>query len=121
MHAPSLLLVPLCLECHAYSQSPDRHCVIDQILILRCLVQTAVVPVQVKHLDGHDVTLSSSGITIPGQMQTMKGEGMPLLDQARKHGDMHVTYRVEFPQQLNESQKKCIKELNHAFPVRDDL
>ena len=54
-------------------------------------------------------------------MQTLKGEGMPLLDQARKRGDMHVTYTVEFPQQLNESQKKCIKELNHAFPIRDDL
>lgn len=54
-------------------------------------------------------------------MQTLKGEGMPLLDQARKRGDMHVTYTVKFPQKLNESQKKCIKDLNHAFPVRDDL
>lgn len=67
------------------------------------------------------MTLAASGITIPGQMQTLKGEGMPLLDQARKRGDMHVTYTVKFPQKLNESQKKCIKDLNHAFPVRDDL
>ena len=76
---------------------------------------------QIKHLDGHDVTLQSSGITIPGQMQTLKGQGMPLLDHAKQHGDMHVTYTVAFPKQLNQSQKKCIKELGHAFPVRDDL
>lgn len=77
--------------------------------------------VKVKHLDGHDVTLAASDITIPGRMQTLKGEGMPLLDQAGKRGDMHVTYTVRFPEQLNESQKKCIKELNNVFPVRDDL
>lgn len=80
-----------------------------------------VLCVQVKHLDGHDVTLAASDITIPGRMQTLKGEGMPLLDQAGKRGDMHVTYTVRFPEQLNESQKKCIKELNNVFPVRDDL
>ena len=77
--------------------------------------------VQVKHLDGHDVILAASGITIPGQMQTLKGEGMPLLDQARKRGDMHITYTVAFPKQLNESQKRCIKDVGHAFPLRDDL
>ena len=76
---------------------------------------------QVKHLDGHDVTLAASHITIPGHMQTLKGEGMPLLDQAGKRGDMHVTYTVQFPKQLNEPQEKCIKELNNVFPVRDDL
>jgi len=76
---------------------------------------------QIQHLDGHDVTLKAAGITIPGEMQTLKGEGMPLLDQARKQGDMHVTYTIAFPKQLNESQKKCIKELGHAFPARDDL
>ena len=76
---------------------------------------------QIKHLDGHDVTLKATGITIPGQMQTMQGEGMPLPDQARKFGDMHITYTVAFPKQLNESQKKCIRELGHAFPTRDDL
>lgn len=46
---------------------------------------------------------------------------MPLLDQARKLGDMHITYTVAFPKQLNESQKKYIKDLGHAFPIRDDL
>lgn len=79
------------------------------------------VTVQVQHLDGHDVTLKAAGITVPGQMQTLKGEGMPLLDQARRHGDMHVTYTVAFPKQLSETQKKCIKELEHALPARDDL
>lgn len=86
-----------------------------------CQILLSVFALQIKHLDNHAVTLKSAGITIPGQMQTLPGEGMPLLDQARKRGDMHVTYTVAFPKQLTESQKKCIKELGHAFPARDDL
>ena len=77
--------------------------------------------VQIQHLDGHDVTLKSDGITIPGQLETLKGEGMPLLDSPRKRGDMHVTFTVAFPQQLNDSQRKCIQEMGHAFPIRDEL
>lgn len=94
----------------------------DTVQLTFCCAHSYIeLSVQVKHLDGHDVTLAASGITIPGRMQTLKGEGMPLLDQAGKRGDMHVTYTVQFPKQLTESQKQCIKELNYAFPVRDDL
>lgn len=97
------------------------NCLCDtlQLTLIRSPAEASCV--QVKHLDGHDVSLAASDITIPGRMQTLKGEGMPLLDQAGKRGDMHVTYTVQFPDQLNESQKKCIKELNNVFPVRDDL
>ena len=98
-----------------------KCCLMSKSHSLRPLSASLCHTLQIQHLDGHDVTLKSAGITIPGEMQTLKGEGMPLLDQARKRGDMHVTYTIAFPKQLNESQKKCIKELGHAFPARDDL
>ena len=81
----------------------------------------SAVCLQIKHLDGHDVTLAADGITVPGQRQTLQGQGMPLLDQARKHGDMHVTYTVAFPKDLSEPHKKCIRELHNAFPAHEEL
>lgn len=76
---------------------------------------------QIQHLDGHSVVLQSTGITIPGQQEVIKGEGMPLLDQAKKFGDLHVTYTVEFPKSLSEGQRKCIHELESNFAVKDEL
>lgn len=76
---------------------------------------------QVQHLDGHMVVLKSTGITIPGQLETVKGQGMPLPDSAKRFGDLHVTYTVEFPKTLSESQKKCIHDLRPNFTVRDEL
>lgn len=76
---------------------------------------------QVQHLDGHNVVLKSSGITIPGQMETVKGQGMPLPDSAKRFGDLHVTYTVEFPKSLSDAQKKCIQDLRPNFALRDEL
>ena len=36
---------------------------------------------QIEHLDGHKVTIASSGVTVPGQVQRIPGEGMPLYEQ----------------------------------------
>ena len=77
--------------------------------------------VQVQHLDGHTVLLKSTGITIPGQMETVAGQGMPLLDSAKKYGDLHVTYTVEFPKSLSDTQKNCINGLKPNFAVKDEL
>ena len=67
------------------------------------------------------MVLQSTGITIPGQQQVIQGEGMPLLDQGKKFGNLHVTYTVEFPKSLTEAQKKCIHELRPNFAVKDEL
>ena len=77
--------------------------------------------VQVQHLDGHNVVLKSTGITVPGQVEMMTGQGMPLLDAAKKFGDLHVTYTVQFPNSLSDAQKKCIHDLKSTFAVKDEL
>ena len=38
---------------------------------------------QIEHLDGHKVTLAASGVTRPGQVVVIKGEGMPVYDSVR--------------------------------------
>lgn len=35
---------------------------------------------QIRHLDGHEVLISSSEVTKPGQVDVIKHEGMPLID-----------------------------------------
>jgi DnaJ-class molecular chaperone len=75
--------------------------------------------VQISHLDGHKVVLSASGVTIPGQVKKMKGEGMPLFDHPNKRGDLYVTYTVRFPKSLSETQKALVRE--HFKPAHDEL
>lgn len=38
---------------------------------------------QIRHLDGHEVEISSSQVTKPGQVDIIKNEGMPLIDDVR--------------------------------------
>eukprot|EP00873_Tetraselmis_striata_P012603 jgi/Tetstr1/432867/TSEL_022216.t1 len=62
-----------------------------------------------KHLDGHTVVLQAVGVTKPGQVASIPGEGMPLMDNAHRHGDLYVTYHVAFPNSLSTAQKDAVK------------
>lgn len=46
------------------------------------------------------MTLSSGGITKPGDWHFIKGEGMPVY-QSTAHGDLWVQYTVAFPDQVS--------------------
>jgi DnaJ family protein B protein 11 len=63
------------------------------------------------HLDGRRVTLASAGVVRPGDVQTLRGEGMPVYGRDRRFGDLHVTYTVEFPAALSEAQKEAVRAL----------
>lgn len=63
------------------------------------------------HFDGHKVKLERTGITIPGQVQTIAKEGMPLYNAHKKFGNLIITYQVKFPKALNENQKEQVKKL----------
>jgi DnaJ-class molecular chaperone len=57
------------------------------------------------------VTLASSEVVIPGQVQRIRGEGMPLYDNNKKFGDLFITYSIRFPSHLTETQKVLVREL----------
>lgn len=65
---------------------------------------------QFAHLDGHAVTLTADGVTRPGSVHKVPGEGMPVFDSAAK-GDLYVTYTVDFPAALSEEQKAAVRSL----------
>lgn len=57
------------------------------------------------------VTLSSAKVTIPGQVVRIRGEGMPIYGNEIKHGDLIVTYTVDFPKTLTAKQIEAVKQL----------
>ena len=63
------------------------------------------------HLDGHKVTLTAAGVTRPGDVQVVPGEGMPHLSDPSKRGDLFVTYSVDFPAALSEEQRALARQL----------
>jgi DnaJ family protein B protein 11 len=66
---------------------------------------------ELAHLDGRAVPLEAAGVTRPGQVVKVPGEGMPVFDKAGRRGDLYVTYSVAFPAAVTEPQKKALREL----------
>jgi len=65
------------------------------------------------HLDGHIVCLVRDGVTQPGFVQTIKGEGMPIF-QKSSHGDLYVEYNVVLPVELPVHMRR---KLTEAFRI----
>ena len=76
----------------------------------------------VPHLDGHPIRLAAEGVTRPGAVVVVPGEGMPRAGKVTggsakrpapsraTHGDLHVTYTVSFPRTLTDKQKAVVRE-----------
>ncbi len=65
----------------------------------------------IEHLDGHKVTLAAAGVTRPGDVQRVEGEGMPMYGAEHTRGDLHITYTVAFPDALTDQQKAAVRDL----------
>ncbi|KAG6813911.1 hypothetical protein H0H92_005760 [Tricholoma furcatifolium] len=67
------------------------------------------------HLDGHMVPLVRKGVTQPGFVQTIKGEGMPIFEQST-HGDLFVEYNVVLPVEIPPQTRRSKSSLTrHAI------
>lgn len=75
---------------------------------------------QIKHLDGHMVTIKRDKVTWPGARMRKTGEGMPNYENNNLRGTLFITFDVDFPKgELTTEQKERIKELlsqNKASP-----
>ncbi|EJU05040.1 DnaJ-domain-containing protein [Dacryopinax primogenitus] len=63
------------------------------------------------HLDGHVVTLRKDGVTQPGFVQQVKGEGMPLFERHKEHGDLFIEYTVVLPTSLSDHTKRALQDV----------
>jgi DnaJ-class molecular chaperone len=69
------------------------------------------------HLDGHVVQLvRENGVTQPGYVQTIKGEGMPLFERPTSYGDLFVEYNVVIPTHLSKETRRGASKLGSPSP-----
>ncbi|CAG9854558.1 unnamed protein product [Phyllotreta striolata] len=67
---------------------------------------------EIKHLDGHKVSVVRDKITWPGARIRKKGEGMPNYENNNLHGTLYITFDVEFPkQELTEEDKEALRKI----------
>ncbi|GAA5830294.1 hypothetical protein JCM11251_001295 [Rhodosporidiobolus azoricus] len=64
----------------------------------------------VKGLDGHDIILSRTGVTQPGFVDVVHGEGMPIYHLSG-HGDLFVEYQVVLPPTLTSAQTAALEKV----------
>ncbi|KAF2618060.1 hypothetical protein F2Q68_00041933 [Brassica cretica] len=96
---------------HLYKMSITANSIVTSSTLTICEVEALVgFEKSFKHLDEHEVDISSKGITKPKEVKKFKGEGMPL-HYSTKKGSLFVTFEVLFPSSLTEDQKKKIKEV----------
>jgi DnaJ-related protein SCJ1 len=63
------------------------------------------------HFDGHEVLISKSDITKPGEIIKIPEEGMPFHNDPSRTGDLYVQFEIEMPKMLTEEQKEGFKKL----------
>lgn len=79
---------------------------------------------EVEHLDGHKVQIGTAGVTRPGEVRRLEGEGMPVFERSTK-GNLYVTFSVAFPASVSESQaaqlRSLFDEAQWQRPAHDEL
>lgn len=65
----------------------------------------------ITHLDGRQVEIKQTGVTKPGHVQRVVGEGMPHHGTPSRKGDLLVTYVVDFPAKLTPQQAQGFAEI----------
>eukprot|EP00127_Corallochytrium_limacisporum_P001683 Clim_evm20s77 gene=Clim_evmTU20s77 len=63
------------------------------------------------HLDGHEFVIARDGVSQPGDVLTVVGEGMPYHEMASKKGDLFVKIQVVIPTDLDASKTEQIAQL----------
>lgn len=67
---------------------------------------------QIKHLDGHIVTIKRDAITRHGHQHQVRREGMPVLTDNTLFGSLWVTFDVIFPSmELSEAERETIRKI----------
>lgn len=69
------------------------------------------------HLDGHTVSIKRTGVTKPGQVIRIKGEGMPKHGTPSEFGDLVITVTVDFPSKIDDQLRDGLEKLLPETPV----
>lgn len=73
------------------------------------------------HLDGHTVHVQRTGVTQPGYVQQIRGEGMPVFEQDDKFGDLFIEYNVVLPSSVSQSARTKLLEVFQRSRSKDEF
>ena len=65
---------------------------------------------QIRHLDGHAVTIANEGVSSPGQVLRIQGEGMPLHGVPSEFGNLNCELKIEMPKTLTAEERKFVTD-----------
>lgn len=73
-----------------------------------------------EHLDGKKLLIATppNEVLATGVIKEIKGKGMPFFKDAMSHGNLYITFTVEFPKK---NEIKNLEELKKILPVPKDL
>jgi len=66
---------------------------------------------QIRHLDGHEVTVKKDDVTKPGEILIIEEEGMPHHEFPSQTGNLYIEFVIKMPSSLTEAQKKGFRDL----------
>jgi molecular chaperone DnaJ len=87
----------------------DLHAIVDLTMTQAALGTTASVPGPVGEL-----TVEIPAGTQPGEVQVLRGQGMPTLE-GRRRGNFHVHARVHVPRRLDDAQRVLIEQIDQKL------
>jgi len=73
---------------------------------------------KIKHLDGHDLTVSRSAVTQPGFVEVIEGEGMPR-HLALGYGNLFIEFSVVLPLQVSGPFRAGLEKLFEPYRTLD--
>lgn len=62
----------------------------------------------------NQVKLKVKSVTQPNTRVRLKGKGFPVYKKEGQFGDLFVTYKVDFPKELNDKQKELVEQLKNS-------
>jgi DnaJ-class molecular chaperone with C-terminal Zn finger domain len=75
---------------------------------------------ELSHVDGHKFTVDVKDVTECDHVLRVPGKGMPRRS-GRGFGDLYITFEVDFPDTLTDSQKESIRKILQVENTGDEL
>lgn len=105
---PSTLIFKIMQKPHAsYRRKDDDLIHICKIPLISALCSE---PLVIHTLDSRVLTVAMSEIISQDTVRKVEGEGMPRASGSGR-GDLYITFKIEFPTQLDDSQRKALRQL----------
>lgn len=104
---PADVIFQLQLQPHPVFRREKNNLVMRVTVNLYEALCGVVIPVNM--LDGRTFRVFNVHLVQPGYEKIITGEGMPLLDEPGKRGDLIIRFRVRYPNMLTQAQKLQLK------------